>query len=328
MKDQVKGKIVVYNEDWVNYGTTVAYRVSGASRAAKYGALAALVRSVTPDSIESVHTGIQYYDSAYPEIPVAAITMEDAEMFQRMQQRNQTITLHLVMENYKVGGASSNNLVFEIKGATQPEKILLMGGHIDSWDTGSQTGANDDGGGFITIFEAMRLLKKNGYRPKRTLRFIAWSGEEWGDPRNGAHQYAELHKDELDNHVVAFENDLGSTKLLGFGYDGPAAGLDIINMIANNYLSIINASLVNDEGHGADTAPLYAAGVPVMANSVYDTPDHSFYFTYHHSAGDSMSMMDADDMDSNVLGIATMFYILADLDNTLPRTATSNLRTA
>lgn len=97
MKDQAKGKIVVYNCEWINYGATVAYRVSGASRAAMYGALGALVRSVTPDSIESVHTGIQFYDSKYPSIPVAAITKEDAEMMQRMQQRNQTITLHLVM---------------------------------------------------------------------------------------------------------------------------------------------------------------------------------------------------------------------------------------
>lgn len=328
MKDQVQGKIVVYNAPWINYGSTVAYRVAGASRASKYGAVAALVRSVTPDSIESVHTGIQFYDSAYPEIPVAAITKEDAEMFQRMQVRNQTITLHLVMESVKVEGANSSNLIFEIEGSTQPDKILLMGGHIDSWDTGSQTGANDDGGGFITIFEAMRLIKKNGLRPKRTLRFIAWSGEEWGDPRNGAQQYALNHKDELANHIVAFENDLGSTRLLGFGYNGPEAGLNIIKSIAANYMSIINATLVNDEGHGSDTSPLYSAGVPVMANSVYDTPDHEFYFTYHHSAGDSMSIMNADDMDSNVLGIAAMFYILADLDNTLPRATdtTGNLR--
>lgn len=93
-----------------------------------------------------------------------------------------------------------------------------MGGHIDSWDTGSQTGANDDGGGFITCYEAMRLLQKSGYKPKRTLRFIAWSGEEWGDPNNGNKAYFRQHKDELKNHIVAFEDDLGSTKLYGFGY--------------------------------------------------------------------------------------------------------------
>jgi carboxypeptidase Q len=98
-----------------------------------------------------------------------------------------------MLENESVPNTYSNNLVFEIKGAEKPDEILLMGGHIDSWDTGSQTGANDDGGGFITCFEAMRLLLKNGLRPKRTIRFIAWSGEEWGDPKNGNKAYLAAH---------------------------------------------------------------------------------------------------------------------------------------
>ena len=97
-------------------------------------------------------------------------------MFRRMQDRNQTITVHLILENQFVPNSYSNNLVFEIKGAEKPDEIIVAGGHIDTWDTGSQTGANDDGGGFISVFEAFRLLKKLGYRPKRTLRFIAWSG--------------------------------------------------------------------------------------------------------------------------------------------------------
>lgn len=99
-----------------------------------------------------------------------------------------------------------------------------MGGHIDSWDTGSQTGANDDGGGFITCFEAMRLLLKLGLRPQRTLRFIAWTGEEFADPKNGNMAYLNAHLKELDKHIVAFEDDLGSTKLLGFGYIGDPKG--------------------------------------------------------------------------------------------------------
>jgi carboxypeptidase Q len=117
------------------------------------------------------------YDPQYPKIPCAAITVEDAEMFARMQARGQNITVHLILENEFVGNSYSNNLIFEIVGAEKPSEIVLAGGHIDTWDTGSQTGANDDGGGFITIFEAFRLLKKLGYRPRRTMRFIAWSGE-------------------------------------------------------------------------------------------------------------------------------------------------------
>ena len=195
---------MVYNQPWTTYGESVQYRSSGAWRAAKYGAVAALVRSVASQSISSVHAGIMYYNDAYPKIPFAAITVEDAEMFSRMQGRNQTITLELKMESKTYPNTYSNNIIFEIKGETIPEEILLMGGHIDSWDTGSQTKANDDGGGFITCFEAMRLILKSGLKPKRTIRFIAWSGEEWGDPHNGAHAYVEAHKYELKNHIVAF----------------------------------------------------------------------------------------------------------------------------
>lgn len=193
MKDKVKGKIVCYNADWKSYGENVMYRVWGASNAAKYGAAAVLVRSVTPESIYSVHAGVMHYNESYPKIPAAAITVEDAEMFQRMQDRGQKIVVHLVMENKFVNGSYSNNVIFEIKGASKPNEIIIAGGHIDTWDTGSQTGANDDGGGFITVFEAMRLLLKNGFRPKRTIRFIAWSGEEWGGTQNGAHQYLSRH---------------------------------------------------------------------------------------------------------------------------------------
>ena len=132
-----------------------------------------------------------------------------------------------------------------------------MGGHIDSWDVGSQTGANDDGGGFITCFEAMRLLLQNGFRPQRTIRFIAWSGEEWGDPKNGAQAYLETHKDELRNHIVAFEDDLGSTKLYGFGISGNETATAVVKDVAVKYLSILNAGNITGNGNAADTAPLH-----------------------------------------------------------------------
>jgi carboxypeptidase Q len=314
-KDKVSGKIVCYNNEWVDYSNSVAYRVDGASRAAKYGARAILVRSVASESISSVHTGYMEYNPQYPKIPCAAITVEDAEMLQRMQKRGQTIKLRLVLQNEFVPNTYSNNVVFEILGATYPDQIVVAGGHIDTWDTGSQTGANDDGGGFITVFEAFRLLKENGFRPKRTLRFIAWSGEESGSERDGAAQYAEMHAKELDKHVAAFESDLGSTKLLGFGHSG--SGADIVKDVLTRYLSILGAGYYSDDGYSADVEPLLEKGVPIFNNYIQDTPDHSFYFKYHHSAGDSMTMMDPEDMDSNVVGIAAFLYIIADLEKTV-----------
>jgi carboxypeptidase Q len=127
---------------------------------------------------------------------------------------------------------------------------VLAGGHIDTWDTGSQTGANDDGGGFITVLEALRLLKQSGYRPKRTMRFIAWSGEESGSEIDGAAQYAKAHAKELSKHVAAFESDLGSTKLLGFGHSGD--GQAIVKDILSKYLSILGADFYSPEGYSAD----------------------------------------------------------------------------
>jgi carboxypeptidase Q len=176
----------------------------------------------------------------------------------------------------------------------------------------------------VTCYEAMRLILKSGLRPKRTLRFIAWSGEEFNDPKSGHHAYQEAHLKELGKHIVALENDFGSTKLLGFGYIGDPKGKEVVKMVGDKYMSIINASLVNDAGEAVDTAPLLEKGVPTMANVIEDTPDHKYYFTYHHTAGDSMNIMNPDDMDSNVLGLAVMFYILADLDSTIPRPGLGN----
>lgn len=141
-------------------------------------------------------------------------------------------------------------------GTTFPDQIVLAGGHIDTWDTGSQTGANDDGGGFITVFEAFRLLKEAGYKPKRTMRFIAWSGEESGSYIDGAAQYKRDHEKELPKHVAAFESDLGSTKLRGFGYQGSAEGKAIVQDILTKYMSILGAADYKDFVMSADVEPL------------------------------------------------------------------------
>jgi len=228
-----------------------------------------------------------------------------------MQDRGQTIIVELSLESALVPKSYSNNLVFEIKGSEKPEEIVLAGGHIDTWDTGSQTGANDDGGGFITVFEALRLLKDNGFRPRRTLRFIAWSGEESGSYEDGAAQYVTTHEKEIAKHVAAFESDLGSTMLYGFGHSGE--GADIVKGVLTNYLSILDAGHYEPDGESVDVGPLFERGVPIFKNLIKDTEDHEYYFRYHHTAGDSMTIMNADELDSNVVGIAAFLYIIADL---------------
>ena len=319
-KELVKGKIVVFNEDWVNYGVTVDYRVNGPSRVAKYGGLACIIRSVASKSIESPHTGGFSYDPNYPKIPAAAVSIEDAHMVQRMADRGQKIVLSLHMEASFKERTTSANVVGEIKGYKYPHEVVLMGGHVDTWDVGPQTGANDDTAGFMVCFEAVRVLLKLGLRPKRTIRFIAWSGEEMNLPERGAAQYVVAHKNEIDDHIICFESDYGTTRIFGFGFSGGANGLKVINSIADKYLKAINASqIVANDGEMMDTAPLLALGVPTVRNEIVDTEDREYYFSFHHSAGDTVDVLDADDMDSNVKAIASLFFIIADMDERFPR---------
>jgi len=319
-KDKIKGKIVLFNMEWVSYGKTVAYRSSGASRVSKYGAIGCIIRSVTPVSIASPHTGSMYYDSRYPRIPAAAISVEDAAMFERMYKRGQKIVVNLYMEAQFLPNTNSNNVVGELVGSTYPDEIVLMGGHIDSWDVGPQTGANDDGAGFMVCFEAVRLLTKLGLRPKRTLRFIAWSGEEFGSDASGSMAYMRAHKNEMEKHVLGFESDLGAQFPTGFGFTGGEKAYSILKMLSDTYMKDFNSTMQFGGGDNADVDPLYQNyKVPMMAPIIQDTSDHKFYFTYHHSAGDSMNILNPKEMDRNVLLIASMMYLIADLPTPLPK---------
>jgi carboxypeptidase Q len=173
----------------------------------------------------------------------------------------------------------------------------------------------------MVCFEAIRVLLKLGYRPRRTLRFIAWSGEEMGGPYAGNQAYVRQHLNEMDKHIVAFESDEGTTNIHGFGFTGGPNGFNIVNSIGEYYFRDLNASkILYGEGNMTDTRPLLEGfGIPSMRNLVDDTDDKSYYFTYHHSAGDSMNVMDSNDMDKNVIVIAGMLYIIADLPFAIPR---------
>jgi carboxypeptidase Q len=203
--EKVRGKIVVYNAPYVNYGATVQYRLQGASRAAKYGAVAALVRSITPVSLQTPHTGAMNYDPNQPKIPVAAVTIEVAEFLQRMNDRGDHPTLRLKMEAKFLPDAESANVIAEIKGSEKPDEIILISGHFDSWDVGQ--GAHDDGGGCIVAWEAVRLLKELGLKPRRTIRVVLWTNEENG--LRGGNGYHDAHRAEIPKHILAIESDSG-----------------------------------------------------------------------------------------------------------------------
>jgi carboxypeptidase Q len=301
---RLKGKIVLYNVPFTTYGETVAYRGTGASRAARYGAVAALVRSVGPVSLRTPHTGALRYAADQPKIPAAAVTIEDAEMMARMQARGERVVLRLVMGAQTLPDAESANVTAELRGSELPDEIVLIGGHLDSWDVGQ--GSHDDGGGCMVTWEAVRLIKALGLRPRRTIRVVLFTNEENG--LAGARAYAKEHAAELKNHVLAIESDSGVFKPEGFSLDGSDAVRATAREIAT-LLRGVGGDRIEGTGSGADIGPLVREGVPGMGLKV----DGTHYFDIHHTNADTMDKVDPQDVARCVATVAVMAYVVADL---------------
>ncbi|HEY8174782.1 MAG TPA: M20/M25/M40 family metallo-hydrolase, partial [Gemmatimonadaceae bacterium] len=263
-----RGRIVLYNvpfdttvPSFVGYGRAVVYRGVGADSASAFGAQAALIRSVTPHSLQSPHTGsMAPYDTTgrLRRIPAAAISVEDAEMLQRMQDRGERIEVQLTMGARTLMPARSHNVVAEIRGSERPDEVIVMGGHIDSWDVGQ--GAMDDGGGAVAAWEALRLIKQLSAHPKRTVRVVLWTNEEIG--LAGGNGYRDAHRAEVDKHVLAMESDNGVFRPLALQFGGPPEGMAIMQRIAS-LLSRVGVDSARVGGPESDVSPLYALGVPV-----------------------------------------------------------------
>ena len=308
--EKLRGKIVVYNVPFTNYGATVEYRALGPSRAARYGALAAIVRSVTPVSLQTPHTGGLRYDDAQPRIPAAAATIEAVEMIERMQSRGEHPQLRLTMGAHFLPDAESANVVAEIKGREKPEEVVVIGGHIDSWDVGQ--GAQDDGGGIIATWEAVRLLKKLGLRPRRTIRVVLFTNEENG-ARGGA-GYAEAHRSELAHHVLAIESDSGVFRPTGFGLSEkatPQSRADFTEIA--KLLAGLRADHINPDGEGTDISPMMQAGVTGASLDV----DGTHYFDIHHTQADTFDKVNPQELASCVAALAVMAYVVADMPERL-----------
>lgn len=314
---EAKGKIVLFDHAFPTdkapmegYRDAVAYRGGAPVAAARAGAVAALIRSVASFSIQSPHTGSTRYDSTVARIPVAALSIEDAEMLHRMQERGERVVVRLQMDARQLPDAQSRNVVAELTGSTKPDEVVVLGGHIDSWDVGE--GAMDDGGCSVAAWQAVRLMQRLGLRPKRTVRVVLWTNEENGG--RGGRAYRDAHAAELARHDVAMECDAGVFRPYGVLFQGSAAGLDFVKPVGA-LLERIGASRVAAGGGEADVEPLLQRGVPGLALDV----DDSRYFWYHHSWGDMMTMIDRDDFNKCVATMAVMAYVLANLDQTVPR---------
>jgi carboxypeptidase Q len=307
---EAAGKIVVFNAPFVTYHETVIYRVRGAVEASRVGAVAALVRSITPVSIQSPHTGGMSYATNVARIPAAAITVEDAEMMQRMQHRGEKIVVRLKMSAMKLPDSPSRNVIAEITGDRNPEEIVIVSGHIDSWDVGQ--GAMDDGGGAMAAWEAVRLMHKLGLRPRRTIRVVLWVNEENG--LAGARAYERLHKSELARHVLAIESDRGTFRPLGFSFVGTDVARREVKTFAEP-LERIGAGRIFSEGSEADVGELEPDGVPTMA-LVDDAPK---YFWFHHTEADTMDKLTPSELSGCATAMAVMAWDAANAATPLPR---------
>lgn len=317
VKDHIAGKIVLFNNPMPpydmdagsHYGTAVRFRGKGPSLVAKHGAVACLIRSVTARSLRTPHTGMTRYEEGVKKIPAAAISVEDAEMIARLTNAGKVVRVTLKMNAHQHEDVVSGNVIGELRGTTWPEQVVVIGGHIDSWDVGQ--GAHDDGGGCIAAMEAINVLRKLGMKPKRTIRVVLWTNEENG--LAGAKQYVHDHEKELSSHVAAIETDSGTFAPQGFGVEcedtakQAVAAKQLADILRT--LEPLGMKKAEEGFSGADVGPMKSAGVPLLGLMV----EGSKYFDYHHTQADTLDKIDPKDLSQCVAAMAATAYILADM---------------
>jgi hypothetical protein len=317
-RERLAGKVVLFNGKFDKqmasqgfgleaYEQAVVYRGGGPSQAAKLGAVACLVRSVGSADYRLPHTGATIYSDDAPRIPAAAITAEDADLIAHLSAQGST-RMHLTLTPQTLANVQSYNVVADLKGTTQPEQIVIVSGHLDSWDLG--TGALDDGAGVAVAMGAAQIIHSLGLHPRRTIRVIAWMNEENG--LAGGRAYATGHAAELKNHVGAIESDLGAGHPLGVQAHIDRTGLAALQPIAE-ILKASGAGLINvaDGPVGADISPLDAAGVPGFSPLL----DSRTYFNYHHTAADTLDKVSPRELSENCALMAVLAYTLANISD-------------
>ena len=319
---KVAGKIVLYNAKFDRqlaasgrgleaYGQAVAYRGAGASRAAKLGAVAALNRSAGGAEYRLAHTGgLRYQDGVAP-IPAAAVAAEDAELIAYLAAQG-TVKLHLTLTPQTLPDEPSYNVIADLKGSENPEQVIIVSGHLDSWDLG--TGAIDDASGVAVAMQAANLIKQLGLKPKRTIRVIAWMNEENGGV--GGRTYATNNNTDAANHIAALESDLGASHPLGFHAHATPAAIAKLRP-ASAILQSIGAGLIDvvNNSPEADISPLDALGVPTFGL----WQDSRTYFDYHHTTADTLDKIVPRELAENAAVLAVLAYAIANLPEPMNR---------
>ena len=317
-REKVAGKIVLFNVPFDKkkaaagyageaYGEAVAYRATGAKAAAELGAVASLIRSVGGAEYRLPHTGY----SVPAGIPAGAVTAEDADLIAHLASQG-PVQVHLTLTPQTFPEVVSHNVVADLKGNEHPEQVVVVSGHLDSWDLG--TGAIDDGAGVAVAMEAVHLMQELHLHPKRTVRVIAWMDEENGG--RGHDAYAKQHAGEMANHIGAIESDLGAGHPMGFiAKTTPGAAALLRPMLEVLRSTGCNALRQTEHSPGSDISPLVKAGVPGFA----PMQDSRTYFNYHHTAADTLDKIVPRELEENAAAMAVLAYTLANLPQTLPR---------
>jgi carboxypeptidase Q len=308
---EAKGRIVLFDVPYTNYGETVVYRSGGARVAAQHGAVGMLLRSVGPMGLRTTHTGGMQYGDEATKVPAAAISVEDSQRIQRLVARGRRVRVRLKMEAHFEADVESANVIAEITGRERPAEIVLVGCHLDSWD--AATGASDDAVGCIATWEALRLMKKLTIQPRRTVRLVLFTNEENG--LRGGTAYKEAYLKEASDHVLAIESDSGVFAPARLAFSGSESARRIIADIGT-LLTGIDMHNVGPGGGGADIGPIAAAGsVPMMAYS----GDATKYFTIHHTPADTVERILPAEVSKAAASLAVMTYVVAEMPERLPK---------
>ena len=319
-REKVQGKIVLFDEKFDTelasageareaYGQAVQYRALAPTEAAQLGAIATVVRSVGGADFRLPHTGGTYYKPGVPRIAAGALAAEDADLIGRLAKQG-PVRMHLVLTPQVLPDAEAFNVIGDLKGSELPDEIVILSGHLDSWDLG--TGAIDDAAGLSHAVDAVRVIRELGLKPRRTLRVIAWANEENGV--RGGRGYAHDYAADIPKHQAAIESDLGPGHPLGIFYDGDAA-IEKIMEPAMKVLALQGASIIRPSETGTDIIPLGVAGVPTF-DAIQDART---YFNYHHTAADTLDKIDPQTNRENVAVLGVLGYFLANLDQKLPQ---------
>lgn len=312
-KEGIDGKIVFFNRpvdnrlinSFTGYGTAVNQRVQGASEASKYGAVAVIVRSATHALDDFPHTGVTRYDEGVRKIPAVAISTIDAETLSNRLRSEPLLKVSLVSTCHSYPDSWSFNVIGEIRGSSRPGEIITVGGHLDAWDI--TEGAHDDAGGCVQAIEMIRLYKKLGIRPKRTVRAVMFMNEEMTG--TGGRTYAEEAARKGEIHYAALESDRGVTSPRGFGFDAEGSRLEKLQSLSL-YFAPYNIRDFDRGGGGSDIGPLK----PMGALQIGYMPDTQRYFWYHHSAFDTFEQVNIREMQLGSAAIASLIYLIDLLD--------------